>query len=518
MDNTKKIQKALKLYPFYEAVSGDLLFFSVIQTIFLTLVKGFSAEQVATVILISDFLALALEYPSYKLIQCWGNSRSIIVGGILPLFGITLITLGQNLTVIAIGTACAGIAYNFQSMASAGARNNMVLLGEKEQFAKLFSRGNLIYSAISMVATILIPFLFSINRYTPSVLCAVVCAVAAVISFFIPDYTEQGGGESLAKKQKEQQMQKDRNVKIGGSFRLLAIVFCLFFCAGAVFRSNTELFLSEHLQQIFSEQETIYIYGAILWGTRFFQFSSNACISVILDFLKEKIVIVAPFVMLLAFLIIGGSGLFFGKSIVPVCLAGLFYIAIRGIFWDPLRTFLRMLVTDTNSKKRQQTMLMILNIGQSVVSIAMDLIVVSTLKIYSLEYVFLAFSVILTIELIFAAQLHAKIASQIELMQYHSALNEEEVDRISELVYACLVDAGYDKREALQNRLLVEEKLIACLNNDMRDAPVDISVTRKLDDACINLTIRDKKIEIFRMPEESDSLSNIIFSNIVKHM
>ena len=163
-------------------------------------------------------------------------------------------------------------------------------------------------------------------------------------------------------------------------------------------------------------------------------------------------------------------------------------------------------------------MLMILNIGQSVVSIAMDLIVVSTLKIYSLEYVFLAFSVILTIELIFAAQLHAKIASQIELMQYHSALNEEEVDRISELVYACLVDAGYDKREALQNRLLVEEKLIACLNNDMRDAPVDISVTRKLDDACINLTIRDKKIEIFRMPEESDSLSNIIFSNIVKHM
>ena len=64
----------------------------------------------------------------------------------------------------------------------------------------------------------------------------------------------------------------------------------------------------------------------------------------------------------------------------------------------------------------------------------------------------------------------------------------------------------------------MEEKLIACLNNDMRDAPVDISVTRKLDDACINLTIRDKKIEIFRMPEESDSLSNIIFSNIVKHM
>lgn len=518
MDNTKKIQRALKLYPIYEAISGDFLFFNVIWIIFLTLVKGFTAEQVATVILISDFLALVMEYPSYKLIQRLGNSRSTIIGGILPLFGITLATLGQEPTVIAIGTACSDIASNFQSMASAGARNNLVLLGEKEQFAKLFSRGNMIHSATAMAATLVVPFLFSVNRYTPSALCAVACIVAAVISFFIPDYTEQGWGDVPAKKQGKKKEREGRKVKIGRGLQFLAIVFCLFFCAGSIFRSNTELFLSGRLQQMFTEQETIYIYGAILWITRLFQFGTNALLPRILVFLKEKILIAASLVLLVAFASIGGSGLFFGKAIVPILLAGLFYIAVGGIVWDPLRTFLRMLVTDTNNKERQQTMLIILNVGQSVVSIMMDLVVVSTLKIYSLEYVFLVFAVILAIELFFAVRLYAQIVSYIELMHYQSALNEEEIDQISELVYNCLFDAGYEKLEAVACRLLVEEKLLDCLEKGMQDEHVDINVVLKLDDACINLTVGGEKIDIFRMPEEDDPVSNIIFGSIMQNM
>ena len=47
MTEKKKIKLALRLYPFYEAVSGDLLFFSVIQTLFFSRVKGFSAADIA---------------------------------------------------------------------------------------------------------------------------------------------------------------------------------------------------------------------------------------------------------------------------------------------------------------------------------------------------------------------------------------------------------------------------------------------------------------------------------------
>ena len=83
-----KIKLALKLYPFYEATSGDLLFFSVIQTLFLIQVKGFSAAQIAMIILVADIVDMALEYPSYRAIQRLGNSRACVIGGIMPLLGI----------------------------------------------------------------------------------------------------------------------------------------------------------------------------------------------------------------------------------------------------------------------------------------------------------------------------------------------------------------------------------------------------------------------------------------------
>ena len=207
MDNTKKIRRALTFYPFYEAMSGDYLFFSVIQTLFLTLARGFSAEEVATVILIADGLDLALEYPSYRLIRRWGNSRSVLVGGLLPVFGIALVTLGEALPLIALGLACPGIATNFQSMAGAAARNNLMLLGAKEDFAKLFARGSMIYSTISMAATILAPFLFSFHRYAPSLLCAVICVMTAAVAFLVPDYTEKGWAQPLTSAQTEE---KDR--------------------------------------------------------------------------------------------------------------------------------------------------------------------------------------------------------------------------------------------------------------------------------------------------------------------
>ena len=120
MSNLKQnnqIKLALKLYPFYEATSGDLLFFSVIQTLFLTQVKGFSPAQIAIIILITNIVDFALEYPSYRAIRKLGNSRASVIGGIMPLIGILLITCGQTLPLITVGMIFFESAGNFQSMA-----------------------------------------------------------------------------------------------------------------------------------------------------------------------------------------------------------------------------------------------------------------------------------------------------------------------------------------------------------------------------------------------------------------
>ena len=520
MDNTKKIHRALRLYPFYEAVASDYLFFSVIQTIFLTFVKNLSAEQVVTAILIADVLDFALEYPSYKIIQRLGNSRSILVGGVLPVLGILLVTFSQDLPLIAIGLACTGIAANFQSLAGAAARNNLMLLGRKEDFTKLFSRGSLIYSGVSMAASVLAPFLFSLHRYAPSILCFIICSSAAVIACLIPDYTEQGGVRSTAEHTKRRRTQErvKRQAKIGKGLRLLVIVFCMFFCAGIVFKNNAELLLSDYLHALVTEQEAIYIYGAIIWGARLVQFGSNAMMQKILGFLQENVVAAASCVMLIAFLSVGCAGLLIGKTMVSVIFTGIAYIALRGVFWDPLRTFLRAAAVDTNSKQRQQTMMMLLNIGQSGTGILMDLLVVGTLKLFSLEYVFLVFAAVLVLEIFMALGLLAQLRQRTELLRYHDVLNNGGVNRVSERVFACLCGAGFEKQEVLPCRILLEEKLINCMDKGAKNEPIEVVLTVRLDDFQINLIVGEEKIDIFKTPEDGDLFASMIFSNVVRNM
>ena len=512
MDHTKKIRLATKLYPFYEATSGDLVFFSVIQTLFLTLAKGFSPQEIATLVLITDIVDLALEYPSYRLIRRIGNSRSVVIGGFMPLIGILLITFGSTSVWITIGNVFCVSAMNFQSMASAGAKNNLMLLGEKDRFAKLFSKSNIIYSAASMTAAVLIPFLFSVNRYLPTVLCIIVCAVIAFISFFVSDHTERGGVIPPS------QQQKRSPIRIGKGLWLLVVVFCLFFCAGAVFTNNTELFLSNRLKALFTEQKTIFIYGAIIWAARVVRLISNIFLSKMLELLKSRIVIIASLMMLASFAAIGCAGLLSAETLVPILLAGLFYVLVKGVFWDPLRTFLRMAAVDTNSKKRQQSMLVLLNVGQSVTAILMDLIVVGVLKLLSLEYVFISFAVISILTAVCAVLLHRELRQKTELLFYEMTLNESEIDTVSQKVFDSLTESGTDHKEALSYRFLLEEKLIECMQEGKQNETIRICLFQKMEDIILTLKVGNEERDVFSLPQSKDSVSQTIFSSIMRQI
>ena len=508
----KKISLALKLYPFYEASSGDLLFFSVIQTLFLMQVKGFSAAQIAMMILVCDSVDLALEYPSYKIIRKLGNSRASVIGGIMPLIGILLMTAGTNLPLIIIGRIFFVSAGNFQSMAGAAARNNLVLTGEKEQYTKLFSKGNTIYSAVSMAASVLTPVLFSVNRYIPSLLCIVTCAAIAVISFLIPDYTERGRVPLPSKEEKTDP------VKIGKGLWLLVAVFCMFFCAGAVFTTNTEVYLTGCLEGLFTEQNTIFIFGVIVWSARMLRLVCNVLLPKILDRLKDRIVIAAPFALLIAFVSVGSYGLFSGKTLAAAILSGIAYIFIKGVFWDPMRTFLRMTAVDTNSKNKQQSMLVLLNSGQSVVSIVMDLIVVGILNILSMEYVFLCFALISCITLACAIMLRRELKNSVQLMHYEAVLNENEIDNISRRVYDDLVKAGVSSKEAASYRILTEEKLINFMNEGKRNEKLTARLYSRLGDYHVSIKIGENEHDIFSRSVGEDPVSDMIFQNILRNI
>ncbi len=512
MKTDGKIKLALKLYPIYEAMSGDLLFYSVIEMLFLTLVKGFSNSEIALILVIVNAADLALEYPSYRLIRRLGNSRSVVLGGIMPVLAIVFLTLGQSIVPVIIGNILFVSAGNFQSMACAGARNNLSLTGERNNYAKLFSRGNMIYTGLSMAAAIIAPFMFSCNRYLPSAVCFITYVLIAVISLYIPDYTEKGFRNTRSKDDDKKNYTK--KVKLSAVFKYILGVFCIYFCAIIVFSNNSELLMSNTLGCMFDENRTIFIYGAVIWISRIIRFITNAFISSIIDKYKEKVVIAGSFILLISFALTGLSGIFFRGTMQGFLVIAAMYIIVKGIIWDPMRILLRMKAVDTNSKKRQQLMLTLLNAGQSVVSIIMRLIVLAAMNIAGLEYVFPVFALIMAAELVLAIKLAGEMKKEKELLKYETVLSEEEIDNTVQMIVDLLERSGMERKLVLSYRLIVEERLLERLKDGHRGEDVMIVLTLKQDELDITLTAGGEQIDVFGGPKSSDEFSSKVFSRL----
>jgi hypothetical protein len=175
-----------------------------------------------------------------------------------------------------------------------------------------------------------------------------------------------------------------------------------------------------------------------------------------------------------------------------------------------------MTAVDTNSKKRQQSMLVFLNAGQSLVGILMNLIVVTILKFYSLEYVFLTFAVISIIIVICSILLRMELKHQIEIMNFETLLNEKGINEISQIVYDDLKEVGMEQKEALSYRLLTEEKLVEYINAGKREEKVSVRLIAKMDDFYVNLKVGDEEGDIFTLPRNGDSISQQIFHSVIR--
>lgn len=501
-----KTRRALRLYPVYDALTGDLLFYSVIEILFLTLVKSFSDAQIALLFLISDVADLALEYPTYRLIRRIGNSKSIILGGVMPLISIILITVGNSLPVVLIGNILFVASGNFQSMACAAARNNLAILGEKENYAHLFSRSNIIYSAASIVAALICPILFSADKYLPSVICIIVYAGFAAISFLIPDYSENAFP-------KDGEKERTTSVKPAPVMKYIIAVFCMFFCTAAVFRTNSELLISRDLAALFSEHTGILLFGALKWMSKLLKLGVNVILTKIIDRFQDSIIVTGTVLLFVATGLTAIAALFFSGTAFGILICAVVYILITGVIWDPFRTFLRMLAVDTNSKQKQQYMLVMLNVGQSMLNAGMRLIVFITLKITTLEYVFVVFSVITAVEIILGARLSQLLKNnKTEISNIVGKLFPGEIDTVAVTVEQQLMDFGFENKQAIACRLLIENKLLEFLSG-REGADISVQLSWEYGEIKARLTIGEERMDVLSSPGEDD-FSRLIFGSV----
>ena len=186
-----KLKRFNKIYPWYAGLSGDLLFWIAIDTLFLTVVKKFTAAQIVSLTSISMIINILLQVPLLNIIHKIGNTKSVKLGSFLLLLSSILLTFGKNYIVIVIGKIIYEIAMTFQNMINAILKNNLKLQNEENKYIKYRTKANTIYAAVTMIISCIASIMFNINNYLPMLGCITFCVICFILSWNIIDYSKE---------------------------------------------------------------------------------------------------------------------------------------------------------------------------------------------------------------------------------------------------------------------------------------------------------------------------------------
>ena len=159
------ISKFNKIFPWYNGLSSDLLFWVAIDTLFLTVVKKFNAAQIVSLTTLSMITCIILQVPLLKIIKKIGNTNSVKLGTLFLLISSILLTFGKNYISIVLGKIFYEMAFTFKNMANAILKNNLELQQKSEDYIKIQTKSNTIYAVVTMIISFVASILFNFNNY-----------------------------------------------------------------------------------------------------------------------------------------------------------------------------------------------------------------------------------------------------------------------------------------------------------------------------------------------------------------
>ena len=263
------ISKFNKIFPWYNGLSSDLLFWVAIDTLFLTVVKKFNAAQIVSLTTLSMITCIILQVPLLKIIKKIGNTNSVKLGTLFLLISSILLTFGKNYISIVLGKIFYEMAFTFKNMANAILKNNLELQQKSEDYIKIQTKSNTIYAVVTMIISFVASILFNFNNYLPMILCILFCFICFILSFYIVDMSKY---DKTAKKTEEKVKNK---VKYNKIIIMLIISYGLFYPIVNSGQSNGKLFIQQELLLKFSVEKTSLIIGAILCVSRIVRVISN---------------------------------------------------------------------------------------------------------------------------------------------------------------------------------------------------------------------------------------------------
>lgn len=364
MEKDTALIKFNKIFPWYSGLSGDLLFWVAIDTLFLAVVKNFNTSQIVSLTSVSLLTCILLQMPLLKIIKKIGNTNSVRLGSLLLLVSSLLLTFGQNYITIALGKVVYEIAFTFQNMVNAILKNNLELQNRSDEYVKIKTKSNTVYATATMIISFIASPMFNLNNYLPMLGCIFFCFICFILSFFMVDFSDYNN------------VKKENKSKVKIHYSKLVIVllasYGLFYPIVNSGQSNGKLFIQQELLLNFSVEKTALIIGVILCISRIVRVISNISFNKIHNKFKEKVGVILPILLSIS-IILMVIGSFIGNSIIlKFSIMSLGYIIILFIR-DPFKVYMQDLALRNVGKKGQQTLLTTMELSRKVVRAIMSL-------------------------------------------------------------------------------------------------------------------------------------------------
>ena len=410
----EKMKKFNKIFPWYAGLSGDLLFWVAIDTLFLTVVKNFNASQIVSLTTVSLITCIALQVPLLKIIKKIGNTNSVRLGSMLLLVSSLLLTFGQNYVVIALGKVIYEIAFTFQNMANAVLKNNLELQNRNNEYIKVKTKSNTIYATVTMIISFIASLMFNLNNYLPMYGCITFCLICFILSFYIVDYSNYN------KIKEETKIKSKKKINYNKLIIVLIISYGLFYPIVNSGQSNGKLFIQQELLLNFDVEKTALIIGAILCISRIVRVVSNIAFNKIHNKYKEKVGVILPILLSMSIILMILGSFIRNSVIIKFGIMSLGYVIILFIR-DPFKVYMQDLALRKVGKERQQSLLTTMElsrkIGRAIMSLSFTMILVNNPMIIVIAILF----ILSIIEILVSIKLYKLVESGKEIKNEESS-------------------------------------------------------------------------------------------------
>lgn len=295
----ERINLSNKLYPLYDGLSKDLLFYIAIDTLFLTVAKGFTAVQISLLGFIPTFICVLLKPVLLRAVKRLGNVQSSRVGTFMLLSSAVLITLGTTFYIISIGRVLYESAFILKSMESITLKKNLEHQEKANQYMRIRGASNTVYASATFIIAIMAGPIFNVSPYLPMWLCILFCVITFCLSFTF--YEVKDKEDNLETKNKPQKCKEEKKSKLSKILLLAMISNALFINIVFVGQQDSKLFIQYQLTDWYGITTTATLLTLIVASSRLSRIVLNMAFNKYYQKFKNQIPIVLSSVLVIGF-------------------------------------------------------------------------------------------------------------------------------------------------------------------------------------------------------------------------